>query len=78
LTLETEAARQRFTKVRARFQSEPPVLSLPGVMDSRREGRELDFIMDGAPEALENWSKTEAPEAVVSEGLSLGKFFSPV
>jgi ABC-2 type transport system ATP-binding protein len=75
LTMETEAARQRFTKVRARFQGEPPQLSLPGVLDSRRQGRELEFILEGPPGALDAWSKAHNPEAITSEGLSLEEIF---
>jgi ABC-2 type transport system ATP-binding protein len=75
LTMETEAARQRFTRVRARFPDPAPDLALAGMLDCRRQGRELEFVLDGGPAALDTWREAHHPEDLRSEGLSLEEIF---
>lgn len=76
LTLESESARQRFTKVRMRFPAEPPVLSSRAIVQSRRDGRELELVLDGAQkDPLEAALQAHAPEAVTREALSLEEIF---
>src|SRR3954471_1852103 len=47
LTLDADAARERYQKIYARFGSEPGALELPGAQVVRRHGREVEIMVDG-------------------------------
>ena len=49
LTMEADAARDRFRKIRARF-SEMPKLDLSGALNVKHSGRELEILADGNSE----------------------------
>jgi len=75
LTLEADQARERFQKIRARFAQTPPELDLRGALRVRREGRELELVVNGAgPELLERL-RQHAPEALTTETLTLEEIF---
>jgi len=50
MTMEADSARERFQKIRARF-AEPLPLSvpLPGALDVRRDGRQIELLATGPP-----------------------------
>jgi len=75
LTLEADQARERFQKIRARFAQAPPKVELRGALRVRREGRELELIVNGSgPELLERL-RQHAPEALTTETLTLEEIF---
>src|SRR6202030_623567 len=54
VTLDSDQARERFRRIRARFAQAPPEIDLKAALRVRREGRELEVIANGAgPELLE-------------------------
>jgi len=75
VTLDSDHARQRYQKIRARFAQSPPELDLKAALRVRREGRELEVIANGAgPELLERL-RQHHPEALTTEALTLEEIF---
>src|SRR5215467_8549559 len=75
MTLEADEARERFQKIRVRFAQTPPELDLRGALHVRREGRELELIVNGAgPDLLERL-RARNPEALSTESLTLEEIF---
>ncbi len=75
VTLGSDQARERFQKIRARFAQSPPELDLTAALRVRREGRELELIVDGAgPELLERL-REHNPETLTTEALTLEEIF---
>src|SRR5579859_4467434 len=75
LTLDSDQARERFRKIRARFAQAPPELDLKAALRVRREGRELELIVNGAgPELLERL-RQHNPETLTTEALTLEEIF---
>src|SRR4029077_6255558 len=48
VTLDSDQARERFQKIRARFPQSPPELDLEAALRVRRAGRELEVIANGS------------------------------
>jgi ABC-2 type transport system ATP-binding protein len=75
LTLDSDQARGRYQKIRARFAQSPPELDLKAALRVRRDGRELELIANGAgPELLERL-RAHNPEALSTESLTLEEIF---
>jgi ABC-2 type transport system ATP-binding protein len=75
VTLDSDQARERFQKIRARFTQSPPELDLKAALRVRREGRELELIVNGAgPELLERL-RQHNPESLSTESLTLEEIF---
>ena len=74
LTMEADAARDRFRKIRARF-AEMPKLNLPGALSVKTGGRELEILANGNSEQLLAELKTHSPEELRCEALSLEEIF---
>jgi len=75
LTLDSDQARGRYQKIRARFAQSPPELDLTAALRVRRDGRELELIVNGAgPELLERL-RAHNPEALSTESLTLEEIF---
>jgi ABC-2 type transport system ATP-binding protein len=78
LTLEADEARQRYQRIRARFALAPPELDLQSALRVRREGRELELLVNGSgPELLERL-RQHHPEAISTEALTLEEIFVAV
>lgn len=75
LTLEADAARSRYQRIRARFSGTPPELRFPGVLRSRVTGREVELIANGESAAILEQLRVLKPEELVSEGLTLEEIF---
>jgi ABC-2 type transport system ATP-binding protein len=75
LTLEADAARDRFRKIQVRFAQEPPQLDLAGALHVRRDGRELELLVDGNFDRLLERLRAHVPESVRTESLSLEEIF---
>ena len=75
VTLDSDQARERYQKIRARFAQSPPELDLTAALRVRREGRELELIANGAgPELLERL-RGHNPEMLSTESLTLEEIF---
>jgi len=75
LTMEADAARNRFRKIRARFSQPPTQLNLPGALNVKQSGRELEILADGNSEQILEKLKTMSPEEWHCESLSLEEIF---
>jgi ABC-2 type transport system ATP-binding protein len=75
LTLEADAAREKYKKIRVRFRHEPPRFEMPGVLNERRAGRELEIVVNGAFEQIVERLRTFSPESITTEALTLEDIF---
>jgi ABC-2 type transport system ATP-binding protein len=75
LTLEADAARSRYKKIRARFPGTPPAIDFPEAKNVRRDGRELELTVNGhSDEVLQRLQELD-PEAISAEALTLEEIF---
>jgi ABC-2 type transport system ATP-binding protein len=74
LTMEADAARDRFKKIRARFPQEIK-LDLSGALKVKRSGREVEILANGNSDQLLAELKTHAPEELKTEALTLEEIF---
>jgi ABC-2 type transport system ATP-binding protein len=75
LTLEADQARERYRRIRASFPESAPAREFQGALHTRRDGRELELIVNGAgPEILEQL-RLLAPTSLTSESLTLEEVF---
>ena len=74
LTMEADAARDRFKKIRVRF-SQKLELNLRGALKVKRAGRELEILANGNTEALLAELKAHQPEELKVESLTLEEIF---
>jgi ABC-2 type transport system ATP-binding protein len=78
LTLEADAARERFQKIRARFNQAAPEVNFADALQVHRSGRELDLVVStGGPQAVETLQQ-HRPEALSTESLTLEEIFVAV
>jgi len=75
LTMNADAARDRFKKIRARFATAPAKLDLPGALKVKQNGRELEVLANGTSEELIAKLKTYQPEDLQTESLTLEEIF---
>src|SRR6267378_2163448 len=75
LTLNADQARERYQKIRARFANPAPPLEFKGAMHTRRDGRELELIVNGEGPQILALLKSLAPESLTSESLTLEEVF---
>lgn len=78
LTLEADEARHRFQKIRARFAQPLPELDLQSALRVRREGRELELIVNGSGPQLLERLRLHQPEVLTTEALTLEEVFVAV
>jgi ABC-2 type transport system ATP-binding protein len=74
LTMNADAARNRFRKIRARFPRELQ-LPLAGALQVKRSGREVEILANGNSEALLAELKSHQPEELHVESLTLEEIF---
>lgn len=74
LTMEADAARNRFKKIRARFAQEMK-LNLSGALNVRQSGREVEILANGNSEQLLAEFKAHSPEDLKTEALTLEEIF---
>ena len=75
LTLEADAARERFQKIRARFTQPVPDVNFAGTVHVHRSGRELDLVVNaGGTHAVETL-RQHRPESLSAESLTLEEIF---
>lgn len=78
LALEADEARHRFQKIRARFAQPLPEVDLQSALRVRREGRELELIVNGSGPQLLERLRLHQPEALTTEALTLEEVFVAV
>jgi ABC-2 type transport system ATP-binding protein len=74
LTMDADAARDRFRKIRVRFSQELK-LDLPNALKIKKSGRELEILANGNSEQLLAELKKHQPEDIKIEALSLEEIF---
>jgi ABC-2 type transport system ATP-binding protein len=74
LTMEADAARARFKKINARFPAELK-LDLPGALNVKRSGREIEILANGNSDALIAELKSHQPEELRAVSLTLEEIF---
>ena len=74
LTLDADAARERYQKIHARFSAEPADLDLAGARVLRR-GREIEVVVDGNADEVLGRLRARSPEALTTEALTLEEIF---
>ena len=74
LTMEADAARDRFRKIRARFSQELK-LDLPNALKIKKSGRELEILANGNSDQLIAELKKHQPEDLQVEALALEEIF---
>ena len=75
LTLDADAARERYQKIYARFASEPSGLDLPEGRVLRQRGREIEIMADGNSADVLERLRARSPEALSTEALTLEEIF---
>lgn len=75
LTLEADAARERYQKIHARFPDEPGALDLGGAHVLRQVGREIDVLVNGNSADVMDRLRARSPETLTSEALTLEEIF---
>jgi len=75
LTLEADAARDRFRKISARFAQPPAASALTGALRVKQSGREVEILADGESERLLEKLRTLNPEELRCEALTLEEIF---
>lgn len=74
-SLEADAARERFKKIRVRFAQPPSTLDLTGALDVKQTGREAEILANGNSEQLLEKLRSLQPEELRCESLSLEEIF---
>jgi ABC-2 type transport system ATP-binding protein len=75
LTLEADAAREQFQRIRARFAEEPPTLDLTEIVETKRDGRDLSLVVRGNAEKVMARLRSHSPETMAAEALTLEEIF---
>ncbi len=75
LTMEADAARERYQKIHARFAHEPGAIDLAGAHVLRQQGGELEILVNGNSRDVMDRLKARSPLTLTSEALSLEEIF---
>jgi ABC-2 type transport system ATP-binding protein len=75
LTMDADAARDRFRKIRARFAHPPAKFELPGALSVKQAGREIEILSNGSSAELIAKLKAQQPEDLQIEALTLEEIF---
>ncbi len=74
VTLEADAARDRYRRIHARFSTDSIPLDLPGA-DVVRRGREIEVVVRGQGSEVLERLRALSPETVAAESLTLEEIF---
>lgn len=75
LSLDADAARDRYQRIYARFSEDPGAIDLGGAHAVRRQGREVEVVVDGNAADVMARLKARSPETLTSESLTLEEIF---
>jgi ABC-2 type transport system ATP-binding protein len=78
LTAESDSARGRFQKIRARFPRPVPEMEFEDALHIRRAGRELDLVVHSGGFKVMERLKQHDPESLSAESLTLEEIFVAV
>lgn len=75
LTMESDAARESHQKIHARFAADVPAMNVPGLRVLRRQGRELEVLVNGNADDVLRQLQAHDPEQLTTEALTLEEIF---
>ena len=75
LTLEADAARERYQKIQVRFASDPGPIDVPNTRTLRRQGRTMEIAVNGNASRVCDALRARGPEALAIEALTLEEIF---
>jgi ABC-2 type transport system ATP-binding protein len=75
LSLEADEARGRYRKIRARFAGSVPPIEFAQARQLRRQGRELELVVNGHSEQVLQQLRSFSPESIETEALTLEEIF---
>ena len=75
LRMEADEARAKYQKIRARFSNTIPDLDFVPAKNLRKEGRQLEVLVNGNSAMVMERLQSLAPEEVALEGLTLEEIF---
>lgn len=75
LTLEADAARERYKKIRMRFPGEPPEIPEEDFLKISREERELEILTSSYSPEISSRLEALSPESLKVENLTLEEIF---
>jgi ABC-2 type transport system ATP-binding protein len=75
LTLDADAARERYQKIHARFADAPGPMDLAGARVLRRDGRDIEVLVNGNAAAVMDRLRARSPETMTTEALTLEDIF---
>ena len=76
ITLGSDAARERYRKVRMRFETAPPAIpKMDGVLSVKTDGRAVELLTNSWSPELESKLRALRPEDFIAEPLSLEEIF---
>jgi ABC-2 type transport system ATP-binding protein len=75
LTLDADVARDRYQKIYARFTDDPGAIDLGSAHVLRKQGREVEVIVNGNAADVTSRLKARSPETLTTESLTLEEIF---
>ncbi len=75
LSLQADAARERYQKIHARFVADVGPLALPGARLLRQQGRDVEIVADGNSAQVLEQLRSRSLEMVRTEALTLEEIF---
>jgi ABC-2 type transport system ATP-binding protein len=75
LTLDADAARERYQKIHVRLPANEASLEIAGARVLRRHGQELEMVVNGNAAEVVQVLRAKAPEALTIESLTLEEIF---
>ena len=75
LSLQADAARERYQKIHARFVSDPGPLAVPGARLLRQQGRDVEIVADGNSAQVLEQLRARTLEILRTEALTLEEIF---
>jgi ABC-2 type transport system ATP-binding protein len=75
LTLDADVARERYQKIHARFSDAPGAIELAGARVLRRDGRDIEVLVNGNAAAVMDRLRAHSPETLTNEALTLEDIF---
>ncbi|HET9467164.1 MAG TPA: ABC transporter ATP-binding protein [Vicinamibacterales bacterium] len=75
LTLESDAARDRYQRINVRFANEPGTLDLVGAQVLRKRGREIEVAVNGGAADVMERLRAKSPESMTAEAMTLEEIF---
>jgi ABC-2 type transport system ATP-binding protein len=75
LTLDADTARERYQKIHARFTDAPGPIDLVGARVLRRDGRDIEVLVNGNAAAVMDRLRARSLESMTTEALTLEDIF---